>query len=368
MICSNLRVWLVVALSFVCIGSEVGAQSHAELQRLAEELRSKSDYPGVWLASGEVGGSVQIAASGLRKADSPVPVAPLDRLHIGSCTKAMTAVLIARLVERGVLDWSDSFATVAPRYSERLPATHRGVTLEQLLQHRSGYPENARDWLLKRGVFITDFRSEILLDSLGTDQLEPPGAKERYSNLGYLGAGMIAEHRTGRSWEDLMQAEVFRPLGLDSASFGPPSLLDSLEQPWGHAVIEGRLHFAQADNPPALGPAGTVHLNLQDWFHFCELFAGGGPSGFLKAETLAKLVQPELNEEYAYGWVTAKEDWARGRVVTHAGSNRWWFAEATILPERRQVFLCVFNRSGEDASELAAEARRRMWELKAGHK
>ena len=94
MIRSNLKVWLVVALSFVCIGSEVGAQSLAELQRLAEELRSKSDYPGVWLASGEVGGTVQIAASGLRKADSPVPVAPLDRLHIGSCTKAMTAVLM----------------------------------------------------------------------------------------------------------------------------------------------------------------------------------------------------------------------------------------------------------------------------------
>lgn len=357
-----LSVWLAWGWLLGGVGGALLAQTPADLQSLADELHAKSDFPAVWLADGEVGGQLQIASAGVRRAGSAVAVHSLDRLHLGSCTKAMTAVLIARLVEQGVLDWKDTFASVAPGLSEKLPATHRYVTLEQLLQHRSGFPENARNWLLQRGVFVTDFRREILLDSLQQLPLEPPGSMECYSNLGYLGAGLIAEYRTGRSWEALMQAEVFRPLGLVSAGFGPPSLCESLEQPWGHAVIERQLRSAQADNPPALGPAGTVHLSLPDWFKFCELFAGGGPQGYLSAETLAKLVQPDLNSEYAYGWVATKQDGATGKILTHAGSNRWWYAEATILPQQRRIVLCVFNRGGEEASELAGEARSRMLE------
>ena len=53
----------------------------------------------------------------------------------------------------------------------------------------------------------------------------PPASKAgdfAYSNLGFIIAGAIAEARTGKSWEDLIREQIFAPLGIKSAGFGPP--------------------------------------------------------------------------------------------------------------------------------------------------
>jgi len=255
-----------------------------------------------------------------------------------------------------LLRWDDSLAKQATELSERLPQSHRGVTLEQLLQHRSGFPPNARDWWLARGRNVSEYRREILVDSLKNLPLEPPGKVEIYSNLGYLAAGLIAEYRTGESWEELMQREVFLPLKLESAGFGPPSLHGSLEQPWGHTIEQGELASSQRDNSPALGPAGTVHMSILDWFHCCELFAGGGPTDFLRSATLQKLIKPDLNDQYAYGWGVMKRDWAKGNILLHAGSNLSWYSKACVVPRLGRIYLCVFNRGGDDMDQWAEQA------------
>jgi CubicO group peptidase (beta-lactamase class C family) len=275
----------------------------------------------------------------------------------------MTAVLIARLVEQGRLNWSETLAGVVPEVARQIPEAHRLVTLEQFLQHRSGFPANARDWWMRQGDEVQTVRREILVDSLNRLKLQPPGQAELYSNLGYLGAGVIAESATGKSWEELMTVELFRPLGLPSSGFGPPSSDGRIDQPWGHQLIDGKLQAGQFDNAPALGPAGTVHLSLSDWFTFCELFAGGGPPGFLQPESLGKLVEPDLNSEYAYGWGVLERKWARGRIYLHSGSNRWWFCKVCIAPQLKRIFLCVFNRGGDDVDQWAETAFREMIQL-----
>ena len=63
----------------------------------------------------------------------------------------------------------------------------------------------------------------------------PPGEKYAYSNVGYTIAGAMAEKATGATWEDLVKREVFEPLELTGAGFGPPKSPDeTLEQPRGH--------------------------------------------------------------------------------------------------------------------------------------
>ncbi len=278
----------------------------------------------------------------------------------------MTSVLMAKLVEQGQLKWSSTLADVAPEVAGEIPESHRLVTLEQLLQHRSGFPANARDWWLRQGAGVPEIRRAILLDSLNRLKLMPPGEEELYSNLGYLGAGIIAESATGESWEAMLTAKLFQPLRLHSAGFGPPSSEGRIDQPWGHMLVDGQLRAGQFDNAPALGPAGTVHLSLGDWFSFCELFAGGGPERFLKRETLRKLVEPDLNPEYAYGWVVLDRPWAQGRILLHSGSNRWWFCKVCTAPRLKQIFLCVFNRGGDEMDQWAEAAFREMIQLSRG--
>jgi CubicO group peptidase (beta-lactamase class C family) len=104
----------------------------------------------------------------------------------------------------------------------------------------------------------------------------PPAAKAgdfAYSKIGFIIVGAIAEARTGKSWEDLIREQIFTQLGIKSAGFGPPGTPGKLDQPCGHEEKAGKLvaldpASADADNPPVLGPAGTINIALKDWLLF----------------------------------------------------------------------------------------------------
>jgi len=69
--------------------------------------------------------------------------------------------------------------------------------------------------------------------------------------------------------EELMQAMLFEPLGMNSSGFGAPGHSGKVDQPWAtkrdcSPGFEPVPPGPQADNPPAIGPAGTVHCSLAD--------------------------------------------------------------------------------------------------------
>ena len=84
-----------------------------------------------------------------------------------------------------------------------------------------------------------------------------------FATIGSI-AGAMLEKLTGTPWETLMTNRLFRPLRMSSAGFGPPGTLGQVDEPWGHIRTFGRNRPDQDDNPPAIGPAGTVHCSLDD--------------------------------------------------------------------------------------------------------
>jgi CubicO group peptidase (beta-lactamase class C family) len=173
----------------------------------------------------------------------------------------------------------------------------------------------------------------------------------------------MAEQVTGKSWEDLMREELFQPLGMDTAGFGPPGTKDEIDQPWGHTA-DGKP--TQFDNPPALGPAGTVHCNLPDWAKFASLHLRGarGAGAFLAPETFGKLHTPiPDNEDYAFGWGAVKPPWADGVALTHSGSNSMWLATIWIAPQRNFATLVAVNQGGPAAAQAGDEASRALIHL-----
>ena len=80
-----------------------------------------------------------------------------------------------------------------------------------------------------------------MLNVIAEKPAHPPGEKYAYSNVGYTIAGAMAEKATGATWEDLVKREVFEPLELTGAGFGPPKSPDeTLEQPRGHRTCAWR--------------------------------------------------------------------------------------------------------------------------------
>lgn len=304
---------------------------------------------------------IATAAAGERKIHSGVPIELDDEWHIGSITKSVTATMIARLVESGQMKWTD---TVGDHFSDA--AIHedwKPVTLQQLLTHTSGAPANfSLAVRLKKpalGPECMQERRQSVIEVMAKKPERPPGEKFAYSNVGYTIAGAMAENATGVSWEDLVKREVFEPLELQGAGFGPPkSPADTLDQPHGHRGQFGWKTSANDDddNTPIMGPAGTVHMTLADLCTFATEHLRGelGNGKLHSAETYKKLHTPQL-QNYACGWVQKPaSDELPHTVFWHNGSNTMWYALVVFIPDKNTVVAVTSNDGDIRAAESAA--------------
>ncbi len=349
-------------------------QRRADLQQRCDRLQQETTVPATWLAVAYPDGSEEIVVSGVRKFGADQRATPDDLIHIGSCTKAFTVHLLAILVEQGHLRWEQTIAEGLPQERDSIHEAFHGATLQQLVQHRASLPADAKNWHAHGRLALLERRSRIVQDNLREPPPEPPADGFRYSNLSYLVAARFAEQATGKTWEELMRREVFEPLGLSTAGFGPPGERRAITQPWGHALNKlapGWLPL-QIDNAEALGPAGTMHLALSDWLRFARLYAGGKnrdggqridttQPGNVSAESLQRIITPASPNGYASGWIV-KSDGGDAEQLGHAGSNNFWFA--TILIDRKAGTVCVAAANGfsetvaERASQTVQELQR----------
>ena len=173
----------------------------------------------------------------------------------------------------------------------------------------------------------------------------------------------MAEKVIGVTWEDLIKREVFEPLGLIEAGFGPPKSPDeTLPQPRGHRkVLLGKVPMDdQADNTPIMGPAGNIHMTLHDLCTYAnEHLQGelGHGKLLLSAETYKLLHTPPLNV-YACGWIKylPSADIPHTRFW-HNGSNTMWYALVVFIPEKKMVVAVTANDGDLEQAQAAA------WEI-----
>lgn len=305
--------------------------------------------PGGAAAIARAGEPLRAASFGLRSIGDEEPFGVDDLVHLGSDTKAMTAVLCARLVEREKLDWGTTLGEALPDLAREVHEGYRGVTLLQCLRHTSGVRPDALDWFAYGKLPLAERRRRIAQAALAEAPAAPPGEAYSYSNLGYMLAGLMAASAGGASWEELMRAEVAVPLGLGTLGFGPPGTPGKYDQPWGHVALGDARIPSQSDNDPALGPAGTVHLSMADWSRFLLSFTEPGRvEGFLSEESYAQLLEVGLNR-YACGWSVLERSWADGVAITHAGSNTMWFALTWVAPKQGRAYLVAINAAPAEA-------------------
>ena len=331
----------------------------ARVDDLLAPLLAAHRLPAVGGAVVRGGELIAIGVAGVRKQGDETPVTIDDLWHLGSCTKAMTATLAARLVERGLLRFDSTLGELFADEPNLVLAEGWGpVTIADLLRHRGRAQANLskRDlWaeLWQREGTEREQRTRLLHGVLGHAP-EHPAGEYLYSNAGYAIVGAALERLDGRDFEALLTAEVFEPLGMQHAGFGPPGKKGAVDQPRAHRELRGSLIALEpgpmADNPPAIAPAGTVHASLADWARFAAVHLAGarGETDYLSADTFETL--HESQGSYALGWVVGEREWAGGRVLTHAGSNTMWYAVAWIAPEKDLALLAVSNRAGDNAS------------------
>jgi CubicO group peptidase (beta-lactamase class C family) len=313
-------------------------------------------------------------AAGVRKRGSNVSVSIDDQFEICSCSKAMTATLVARLIEQRKLRWDTTLAELLSNSVPHLHPAWQHVTVSQALSHHAGMKDHlvlfVRTALWSSGE-PSALRLRYVTKILSHPPDYRPGTTFVYDSTGYLVVATALEKITGRSWEDLMRRELFEPLGLSTAGFGPPGTPGQLDQPWGHGVHRwfsipvwggGLTPFdpgsRSADLAPVAAPGGLVHMSMGDWAKFATLHLRGDAANplpvaaFLQPGSFVALHQATNNDYTTGGWFTGARPWAKGsrpgdtgRVLFHQGDNGRWNCVIWLAPEIDFAVLVACNRA-----------------------
>jgi CubicO group peptidase (beta-lactamase class C family) len=372
--------WKVLAASTAAVltlGAGLSAYGQSatadkRLNALLEPIRLKHGVPALGGAIVAGKGLEALGAVGVRKKGTDISVTVADEWHLGSNTKALTAAMIGALVERNTIRWEATIGEVFPDLASSLDPALQKVTLLHLLSHRAGLPANIPWGLVPRNGATRDQRLAVIRMLASIKPVAEPGTSYLYSNLGYVIAGAMAEKAADDSWENLMKKLIFEPLGMTAAGFGGVGTSGLLDQPWPHG--EGgtpvERNGPDVDNPPVMGPAGTVHAPLADWVKFVadQLRGARGEKALFKPETYKKLQTPPFGGEYALGWLAVEREWGGGTVLSHNGSNTMNFAVVWIAPLRDFAVLVVCNQGGQAAFKACDEAAAALIKFQTGGK
>lgn len=263
----------------------------SELEGHVREAMAQAALPGLAMAVIARGEVVYAQGFGVTSDTPEAPPVTADTVfRIGSVTKALTAALVMRLAEAGTLDLDLPIIEVVPWLRLHTDAAARVITLRMLLAQTSGLPA-ALDYAGWREASGLEAYVRTVLPRLPL--VAPPGTIYAYSNPGYNLAGYIAEAAAGVPFADLMQREVFAPLGMAWTTFDPlmamtwpmsqsflldeagkpyvkrPFVDNTGEYPCGFAMstvldlarfVRMHLHGGMADDDRFLGPASVAAM------------------------------------------------------------------------------------------------------------
>ena len=340
----------------------------SDLAELLESIRVQERLPALAAAIVLDSKIYAAAAVGTRKANTNNWVSVDDKFLIASCSKAFTATLSAVLILKGYLQWDTKLKEAFPDLNMR--SEYEDITLIQLLSHRAGLPEWI-DHLTSKNVtaqFIDNWwndrqspvtmRAKYVKVNVKQRLADKPGHSIFYSNSGYLIDGPMLEKIMGKPFEQLMTEEIFSPMGLHTAGFGPPVKFDSENQPVGHSGFFRAVH--PGDFPDYMAPTAVIHISIKDWAKFIlvHLGSGGNAGVVLETDTLRTLHSPPDSSiwragaeekgygipslNYALGWYILDIDKKEG-LLWHPGGNTGFIAQVVVDPKRKNAVLLATN-------------------------
>ncbi len=201
--------YLVIFSFFSGIHAARG-QEFKTLDSLAREM-VKNHYARGISVTGVHGGKV-VFEKGFGFADEKNPMNDQTRLYIASNTKAFTGLAMAQLVNKGLIHLNDPLSKyIDPKYFPDSISVD-SISIQQVLSHTHGL---SNDPLVFRtaysGEYPADLRNLLKFTSYRKGK---PDHSFRYSNLGYLLAGLIIERVTGQSWKKYLDEKILKPLRM----------------------------------------------------------------------------------------------------------------------------------------------------------
>lgn len=158
------------------------------------------------------GETVLEKAYGFRDHASLARMRSTDVFDIGSIVKPITRAAILKLEAQGKLRTTDAIGWFFPD----APADKRGITVDQVLRHRGGFPDTLG------GDYDLIDREGFRRDLLASPLVARPGEAFNYSNAGYTLLAILIERVAGEPYEEWVRREILMPSGADGVGYRIP--------------------------------------------------------------------------------------------------------------------------------------------------
>ena len=342
------------------------AQDFTGLDQVARTEMKEKNVVGAAIAVIKDGKVVYSKGFGVANSETNAPVTAQTLFQTGSIAKTFTAALILKLASEGKLRLDAPIGGyVTGLQSPRLAR----VTLAQLLSHTAGIIDEpdefgAADETLM-ATYVRSWKDDYAMFE--------PGEVFSYSNSGYALAGLTAQEAVRKSYLELMQENIFAPLGMKTTTFRPTVAM-TYPLAVGHRVKAGEQ--PRVVRPLAqdarLYPAGTMYSSLEEMTRFALMISNEGtsdgqvivPPHVIEQMLTPHAVQLSAPDDTAYGYGMFMKTDHGVRQFWHDGSMTGYVAQMKLIPARKAAVIILGNTDNVVLSKTQEKALELILNLK----
>lgn len=281
--------------------------------------------------------------------------------EIGSLTKIFTAVLLADLATKNVIDLDDSITKFLPDSLAQNPSL-QGITFKQLANHTSGLPRLADNWNKIAGFSDADpyaaYDRKALFAFLKNFKANRPvGESYEYSNLGFGLLGELIATISKKNYMAYLQETVLAPLQMQSTTDKP----DPKKQQTLIKVYDAQGDETPAWNWKAMVGAGGLKSNAKDLTLFAVEQFKMPQDELQNALALARqftFATPD-NTDIGLAWHMSMLDGLL--YFQHAGGTGGSSSFIGLSPDTKTSVVVLSNAS-ESVSKISTEIMERLLE------
>ena len=330
-------------------------QRIAELAHFIEQGQKETQVPGVALALVQNGKVIFSGGFGVKELGGTEKPDGDTLFMIASNTKALTTLMLAKLVEEHKMNWDTQVTTLNPEFKLGDAATTKSVEVKHLICACTGMPRQDMEWLFQYGAMTPDSAMQVLGTMQPTSKF---GELFQYSNLMAAAAGYTGGHvlypnmEVGAAYDKAMQTLVFTPLGMTETTFDFAKALKG-----DHAMPES----PDIDGKPAkslmavnysvipLRPAGAAWSSVDDMLKYVsmELADGKLPDGatYIDKDPLLERRKPQvyMSKDDSYGMGLMVDTTYGIPVVHHGGDLIGYHSDMIWLPQQNVGAVILTN-------------------------
>ena len=288
---------------------------------------------------------------GFRNINQKQKNTPNTIFDIGSITKQFTAAAILKLEMQGKLSTDDKIS----KYFSDVPKDKSEITIHQLLRHSAGLPS------VVGGDYDKITKGEFVDKVLNAPLEFESGTRFSYSNVGYSLLAIIIEKVSGKSYEQFLYENLWKPSNMESTGYKRPGFDNDLiatgykdDKEWGKPIDKEWETDAPYWHLKGNGGILSTTEDLYKW-HLALL-----SDKILSKEAKQKYYHPKLRENedtnsyYAYGWDVHKTN-RNTTLIQHNGTNSIFYSDFYRYLDEGTTIILLSNKAHPNFRETNRE-------------